>query len=109
MAGVGYSALTQTQRDAMPAMASSAMFYGIGVLELIVGALLVWGGLTTMQGKTNRILFFVAAAVVVIAVINIFVGGFISVIGIILPAIILALLWQQPNKQWFLSQGGTTI
>jgi hypothetical protein len=28
---------------------------------------------------------------------------------IILPGIILGLLWQQPNKDWFVAQGGTTV
>ena len=109
VAGVGYSNLTQSQKDQMPAMASSGTFYLMGLFELVFAGLLIWGGVAAIQGKTNKILFFVALAVAVLNVVYLFVGGYLSIVGVIIAVVIMVLLRQQSSKQWFLSRGGTAV
>jgi hypothetical protein len=90
---------------------SPAVLYILALLSVAFGALLIWGGLLVMQGKTNKILFFTAIAAIVVSVIsNIAVHSYGYAVGsFILPGVILFLLWQQPNKDWFVAQGGQTI
>jgi hypothetical protein len=87
------------------------VLYVLAFVNLILAGLLIWGGLTTLQGRTNKILFWTAVAVLVCGVIfNIMVRNYgLLFLPIILPGIILGLLWQQPNKDWFVAQGGTTV
>lgn len=93
------------------AFVSPGVLYALAVVNLVFAGLLIWGGLTTMQGKTNKILFFTAIAVMVVGVLtNIMVHNYaFAFLPVILPGIILFLLWQQPNKDWFVAQGGQTI
>ncbi len=90
---------------------SSGLVVVFGLIGLAFGAALIWGGLQAMGGKDQRILVATAGAAILLQVVNWILVGFTpaSLISLILPVAIIALLMQQQSKQWFQSKGAPTF
>lgn len=85
------------------------------MLQLAIGGLLLWGGLTTIQGKTNAILVYVCIAAIVINVIQVVLvlshggAGFATYTGFIGNALAIYLLLRTDSKAWFVAKGGKAV
>jgi len=87
-------------------------FVGLLVLvSVVVSAAFIWGGLQAMKGKDQRTLVIVAAASIVlnllVAVIYTFTIS--TVLSMIIPIAIIALLMAPQSKQWFAAKGAPTF
>lgn len=90
---------------------SAGLIVVFGLLDLVFGAALIYGGLQAINGKDQRILVAVAGAAVVLQLLYWVTVAFgaASLLGLILPAIIIAMLMQPQSKQWFQSKGAPTF
>lgn len=90
---------------------SRGLIVVLAVLGLAFGAVLIFGGLQALNGKDQRILVGVSAAAILLQIITWFTAGFdgSSVLSLILPVVIIALLMQAQSKQWFQSKGAPTF
>jgi len=81
------------------------------LIGLAFGAALIWGGLQAMGGKDQRILVAPAPAAILLQVVNWIIVEFnpASLISLILPVAVIALLMQQQSRQWFQSKGAPTF
>jgi hypothetical protein len=80
------------------------------VLALITCAVMIWGGVQALGGKDGRILTVGAAAAIVINLIELvmyFYAG--SLLGLIIPILILVFLFNPQSKTWIKSKGGQTF
>jgi hypothetical protein len=93
----------------------SALFLMLAVLQLAIGGLLLWGGITTIQGKTNAILVYVCIASIVINVIQVILVlshggvGFATYTGFIGNFVVIYLLLRPDSKAWFVAKGGKAV
>ena len=87
----------------------------VGLVNITLAALLIWGGVSALRGVTSRSLFFLAVATIAVKIILIIflaIRALIfwpNVVTVVLLAIIIALLVQQSSRQFFRAQGGTAI
>lgn len=90
---------------------SSGLIVVFGLISLVFGAALIFGGLQAIGGKDQRILVATAAAAIVLQLLYWIIVQFdgTSVLSLVLPAVIIALLMQPQSKQWFQSKGAPTF
>ncbi len=80
------------------------------VLSLIACAAMIWGGVQALNGKDGRIIVIAAAAAIVINLIEIimyFYAG--SLLGLVIPILILVFMFNPQSKAWIQSRGGQTF
>jgi hypothetical protein len=80
------------------------------ILALVAAALLIWGGVQAMSGKDGRILVIAAGAAIVVNLIGMIVyfsAG--SLLGLIIPILILVFMFNPQSKAWIQSRGGQTF
>jgi hypothetical protein len=80
------------------------------ILALVAAALLIWGGVQAMSGKDGRILVIAAGAAIVVNLIGMIVyfsAG--SLLGLIIPILILVFMFNPQSKAWIRSKGGQTF
>jgi len=80
------------------------------ILALITAALLIWGGVQALSGKDGRILVIAAGAAIVVNLIGMiiyFSAG--SLLGLIIPILILVFMFNPQSKAWIQSKGGQTF
>ena len=87
---------------------SSAVFYFFSVLELVVAAFLVWGGVSALRGKTSKILFLTALTLGLLAAVGLAAFGVFSLAGLllVLAAITIRLLRANSSREFFNSREG---
>ena len=90
---------------------ASGLVVVFALIGLAFGAALIWGGIQAMGGKDQRILVATAGAAILLQVVNWIIVDFnpASLISLILPVAVIALLMQQQSRQWFQSKGAPTF
>jgi len=95
--------------------AGGGIVYAIAILNGIFAVVMVWGGVMALTGKSGQILGFAAIALIVVNVgSTVWVlsqggGAATGFLGIILPAVVVALLRQQNSKDFFAANGGKSL
>lgn len=86
-----------------------AILFGLLYIAFAVGY--IFGGIQAITGKNQKILVITAAAAIVLQVISWIIIEFspLSLIGLILPVLVITLLISQQSKQWFGAKGGATF
>ncbi|MTD13095.1 hypothetical protein GIS00_03925 [Nakamurella sp. YIM 132087] len=80
------------------------------ILNLAFAALLIWGGVQAINGRNGTILVIAAGISILlqlISMITYFSTG--SLIGLVIPILILVFMLQQPSRNWIRSRGGKTF
>ena len=80
------------------------------ILALVAAALLIWGGVQALNGKDGRILVIAAGAAIVVNLIGMiiyFSAG--SLLGLVIPILILVFMFNPQSKAWIQSKGGQTF
>lgn len=86
-----------------------AILFGLLYVAFAVGY--IFGGIQAITGKNQKILVMTAGAAIVLQVISWIIIEFsgVSLIGLILPVLIIVLLISAQSKQWFGAKGGATF
>jgi hypothetical protein len=80
------------------------------VLALVTAAALIFGGVQAITGKDGRILVIAAGAAIVINLIGMiiyFSAG--SLLGLVIPVLILVFMMNAQSRNWFRAKGGNTV
>ncbi|HET8588287.1 MAG TPA: hypothetical protein VFM01_01535 [Nakamurella sp.] len=80
------------------------------VLALVTAAALIFGGVQAITGKDGRILVIAAGAAIVINLIGMiiyFSAG--SLLGLVIPVLILVFMMNAQSRNWFRAKGGNTF
>ncbi|CAN5151900.1 hypothetical protein BH20ACT5_BH20ACT5_08360 [soil metagenome] len=90
---------------------SGALVTVFGLLYVAFAVGYIYGGLQAMSGKNQKILLITAAAAIALQVLYWIIVQFaaLSLIGLILPIVIIAMLVSPQSKQWFAAKGGSTF
>lgn len=82
----------------------------LGLAFLVAGGFYIWGGLSALSGRSNRVLFFVAAASALSNLIGIIVseasGGW---LGFLLALVVGGLALAPPSRAFVRESGGNVI
>ncbi len=83
----------------------------LGLISLALSALLIWGGVAAISGKSSKILVILSGISVIINLIEIIVlpAGFTAVIGMVIPVLIIVFLMNAASKAWFRAKGGQSF
>lgn len=78
---------------------------------LVIGALYIYGGVSTLSGRDSRPLVAAAGLAILLNLISLAMSGGsgFSVLSFILPAIIVSFTLNNESKQWLMSRGGATF
>lgn len=84
-------------------------FLAIGMA--VIAALLIWGGVVALSGKTSRILVIAAAVYIVLNLVQMFTYEFSGTYlgGLVVPVLIAVFVMNPQSKAWFKAKGGTTF
>ena len=87
---------------------SPTVFYFFSVIELVIAAFLVWGGVAALRGTTKKILFSTAVVLGILAALGLAAFGVFSMAGLllVLAGIVLRLLRANSSREFFESRGG---
>jgi hypothetical protein len=83
--------------------------------KLVLCGLLVWGGVAALQGKTNKVLVFTLAAMIIYDFGTIIVSAvngspkLLSIIGGVLQCVAFWLIRVRPSEEFFSARGGTAV
>jgi hypothetical protein len=86
-----------------------------GLVRMLLSGLLVWGGFAALQGKTNKVLAFTLAALIVYQSVALVVSALdgspklLSIVGLILECIAFWLIRVRQSKEFFSARGGTAV
>ncbi|MGY1739876.1 MULTISPECIES: hypothetical protein [unclassified Blastococcus] len=97
----------------LAAFGLGAAFVGlIALVSLAFSALLLWAGIQVLQGRSPRLLLLISYVAIGLAVLSLVAsliqdGGSAasSVLGFVIPGVIIGLLFQQPVKQYYAARG----
>jgi len=82
----------------------------LSVVSLAVGGVYIWAGVQALTGKNAKILTIVAIVHIALQILLMIVlFGTLSLIGLAVSVAIIALLLQQPSKDWFRANGVPTF
>lgn len=78
---------------------------------IIVAGLMIWGGVVALNGKNGQILVIACAVYAALALLSIFASsfGFTSLLGFVIPVLIVVFLLNSQSKTWFKARGGKTF
>jgi hypothetical protein len=91
------------------------VFFGIAIVNGIFAAVMVAGGVMALTGKNGQILGFAAIALIVVNLASTIwalsqgAGGPTGFLGVILPAVVIALLRQPNSKDFFAAKGAKSL
>jgi hypothetical protein len=92
--------------DIVDAVSGLGFLKFLAILQLVIAAALIWGGVQALTGKDARILVAAAAGAVVIQIISMILYFTpTSFIGFIIPGLILWFMMTPQSKAWFDSKG----
>lgn len=91
--------------------ANTGLLTTLGVLNLVLAALYIWGGAVALGGKNGRIPVIACSLSIVLNLIIMISYTFSpsSLTGLILPILILAFILQAPCREYFRANGGSTF
>ena len=78
---------------------------------IVVAALMIWGGVVALNGKNGQILVIACAIYAALAILSIIASsfGFTSLLGFVIPVLIVVFLLNAQSKAWFKAKGGKTF
>lgn len=79
---------------------------------IIVAALLIWGGVAAVSGRSQQILVIACGVYLLLSVVSLIAGssfGSGSVIGFVAPVLILVFVFNPASKAWFKAKGAKTF
>jgi hypothetical protein len=78
---------------------------------IVVAALMIWGGVVALNGKNGQILVIACAIYAALAILSIIASsfGFTSLLGFVIPVLIVVFLLNPASKAWFKAKGGKTF
>lgn len=81
------------------------------MLNLVLAALYIWGGVAALGGKDGRILVIACSASIVLNLIIMasYTFSASSLSGLVLPILILAFMVQAQCREYFRANGGSTF
>ena len=95
---------------ALSVIHAAGFYASLLVLDILLGAVLIWGGTQAMNGKNSKILVIISGVSILLNLISMIVrfsaGG---LLGFVIPILIIAFLMNATSKAWFLSKGGQTF
>ncbi len=106
------SSLDRDTVDACNAVGGAGTFLIIVTLgTIVVAALMIWGGVVALNGKNGQILVIACAVYAVLALLSIFASsfGFTSLLGFVIPVLIVVFLLNTQSREWFKAKGGKTF
>lgn len=78
---------------------------------IVVAALMIWGGVVALNGKNGQILVIACGVYAALALISVFSFGFefTSLLGFVIPILILVFMFNADSRAWFRAKGGKTF
>lgn len=111
--GSALSACAENDQSGLCASAGSSqtLLLAVGVALIVVAALVIWGGVAALSGTSGKILVVAGAIQVVIQIIWMIETGSVAfgIVGVIVPATIIALILSAASKNWFHTVRGATF
>jgi hypothetical protein len=83
----------------------------ITIGTIIVAGLMIWGGVVALNGKNGQILVIACAVYAALAILSLFGSGFgfTSLLGFVIPVLIVVFMLNAASKAWFKIKGGKTF
>jgi hypothetical protein len=83
----------------------------ITIGTIIVAGLMIWGGVVALNGKNGQILVIACGVYAALAIISLFASGFgfTSLLGFVIPVLIVVFMLNAASKAWFKTKGGKTF
>jgi hypothetical protein len=106
------TSLTASSAAACESVSGIGTFLVIITIGLIVVAgLMIWGGVVALSGKNGQILVIACAVYAALALITVFGSGFefTSLLGFVIPVLILVFMFNGASRAWFRAKGGKTF
>lgn len=86
------------------------LFIVIGVVNLFLAVLYIWGGITALGGRNSQILVIACAISIVVNLVSLLQRFEVrALVPFILPILILALALNRESRQWIRMRGGATF
>jgi hypothetical protein len=78
---------------------------------IVVAGLMIWGGVVALNGKNGQILVIACAVYAALALLSVFGSGFefTSLLGFVIPVLILVFMFNTASRAWFRAKGGKTF
>jgi hypothetical protein len=78
---------------------------------IVVAALMIWGGVVALNGKNGQILVIACGVYAALAILSIIISsfGFTSLLGFVIPVLIVVFMLNAQSKNWFKVKGGKTF
>ncbi len=83
----------------------------ITIGTIVIAGLMIWGGVVAMNGKNGQILVIACAAYAALAILSLIGSGFgfTSLLGFVIPVLIVVFMLNAASKAWFKVKGGKTF
>ena len=83
----------------------------ITIGTIIIAGLMIWGGVVALNGKNGQILVIACGVYAALALISLFGSGFgfTSLLGFVIPVLIVVFMLNAASKAWFKVKGGKTF
>lgn len=84
---------------------------GVTIGTIVVAALMIWGGVVALNGKNGQILVIACAIYAALAILSVIASsfGFSTLLGFVIPVLIVVFLLNGQSKEWFKAKGGSTF
>ena len=78
---------------------------------IVVAGLMIWGGVVALNGKNGQILVIACGVYALLAIISAIASsfGFTSLLGFVIPILIVVFMLNGQSKAWFKAKGGKTF
>jgi len=78
---------------------------------IVIAALMIWGGVVALSGKNGQILVIACGVYAVLALVSVISFGFefTSLLGFVIPVLILVFMFNAETRAWFRAKGGKTF
>jgi len=78
---------------------------------IVIAGLMIWGGVVALSGKNGQILVIACGVYAALALVSVFSFGFefTSLLGFVIPILILVFMFNSDTRNWFRARGGKTF
>lgn len=103
------STSTAAACDSVSGIGTFLIIITIGLI--IVAGLMIWGGVVALNGKNGQILVIACGIYAALALVSVISSGFefTSLIGFVIPVLILVFMFNSASRAWFRAKGGKTF
>lgn len=83
----------------------------ITIGTIVIAGLMIWGGVVALSGKNGQILVIACGVYAALAILSLFASGFgfTSLLGFVIPVLIVVFMLNAGSKAWFKAKGGKTF